>query len=252
MGTNDGNKNKSPKFVLRDRKQVEVFDRFLREYFKSQIQFTFGNISLLKAFDKCQKHPEGGRLFAALLDLEINLNLEFRELSIFGAEWNKHYTTKFFEGGGTVLDSKERFFSRMKAHQHTTAFVLRYRAIWDKLMGILILNYSPDNYEAFRKADSRKGKFKKLAKEIPELGEDFAKNTFEYLEQFDQIFRTPEVHWTGSLRKWSFLIGDPISNPQAELMNSWNILSSNIDQLVERLDIKFEKQNVKTELSYQI
>jgi hypothetical protein len=150
------------------------------------------------------------------------------------------------------LDTKERFFAKMKAHQHASAYILRYRAFWDKLMGFLILAYLPDNYEEFRRAKSRKRKFVQLAKESTFLGEEFADNVSKLIEDFDRKFRTPEAHGTGSLRKWSFLMEDPISNPQSELLSCWNALNSIVVQIVERLDIQYEMNYVSDALSFEI
>ncbi|MBW8865388.1 MAG: hypothetical protein JF609_10820 [Verrucomicrobia bacterium] len=225
-------------FTLRDKKEVEQFSQLLQSYFQSQTKLTSGHISLVKAFELFQKNPQGGRLFSALLDLEINLNLLFVELSQFGGEWNQHHTSKVFEGGGSILDSKERFFSKMKSHQHSSSYILRYRAIWDKLMGFLILFYLPENYDEFRRSKSRKRKFVQLAKKSPFLGDELADHVSKLIEDFDHRFRTPEAHGTGSLRKWSLSIENPAATPQSELIVCWNALNNIVVQLVERLDIK--------------
>ena len=237
------------RFVLCNQEEVEQFDRLLGMYFKSQIGWTPGHISLTKAFDRFQTHPEPGRLFTALLDLHVNLNLLLTELNGFGGIWNKYYTTKIFEGGGSILDSKERFFAKMKAHQHASAYVLRYRAIWDKLMGFLVLFFLPADYEHFRGAKSRRRVFIQLAKKSPHLGEEFGKQVGELIETFDRKFRTPEAHDTGSLRKWSFLLENPHLNSQSELISFWNASNKLIVHIAQLLDIEYEKAQQPTEIS---
>lgn len=244
------------RFVLRNKEEVEQFSQLLGMYCKSQIGWTPGHISLTKAFDQFHTHPESGKLFAALLDLHISLNLLFLELYQFVGIWNKYHTTKIFEGGGSVLDSKERFFAKMKAHQYASAYVLRYRAIWDKLMGVFILVFLPDDYEHFRKAKSRKRMFVRLTKKSLYLGEELGNQVGELIEEFDRKFRTPEAHATGSLRTWSFLMEDPILNSQSELLSYWNALNNIVAQMVKLLDIeniKAHKGDTKnSSLSFEI
>lgn len=244
------------RFVLNKKEEVERFDQLLGMYCKSRIGWIPGHISLTKAFDRFQTRKEAGKLFAAILDLHINLIFLDLENRQFLGIWNKYYTTKIFEGGGSVLDSQERFFAKMKAHHYASAYVLRYRAIWDKLMGFLILAFLPDDYEHFRKAKSRRRMFVQLAKKSPCLGEELGIHVGELIEEFDQKFRTPEAHSTGSLRKWSFLMENPILNPQSELVSFWNALNSIIVQMVELLSIKRDEartSDVKSSsLSFEI
>jgi hypothetical protein len=226
-------------FALRTREEVDRFSQLFSLYYRTHFQMAIEHISLLKAFDQFQSHQEPGRLFTAMLDVHINLNLVFAELQQVGGTWNKHFSKGKLEGG-SVIDSKEKFFGKMKIHQHSTAFVLRYRAIWDKLMGFLILAFLPARYDDFRRAKSRKRMFIKLAQSAPEIGGEFAKQVSEVLDKFDQRFRTPEAHGTGALRKWTFTMDSMEKNPQVDLWGYWNALNNTTIAIAKLLNIHNE------------
>lgn len=91
-------------------------------------------------------------------------------------------------------------------------------------MGILILMYNTENYDKFRKAKSRKKEFEKLCKDIPHIPTELVTNMIQSIADFDQNFRTPEVHGTGSVRKWSFTMLSLHQTPLAEFIKYWNWL----------------------------
>ena len=90
---------------------------------------------------------------------------------------------------------------RRRVHFVTEAigFVLRYRALWDKIMGLLVVLLVPDRYEAFVKADSLKREFLKVVG--PTLALDVVENSIAMVQEFDDDFRTAEAHGSGRLRK---------------------------------------------------
>ena len=50
----------------------------------------------------------------------------------------------------------------------------------------------------------------------------------EGLEYFDNNFRTPEAHYTGKMRLWTFTMNSLENNPQIELIGFNNYLLSNL------------------------
>jgi hypothetical protein len=113
----------------------------------------------------------------------------------------------------------------MDIHRFNTSFVLRYRALWDKVMGLLVLMDAPQYYDQFMKAGSRKKEFIKIAKAQKICEEVFIDELVDLLTTFDNKFRTSEAHGAGVLRKYSFLMESMIDNPQGDLVNYWNRLN---------------------------
>lgn len=72
------------------------------------------------------------------MDISINLTALLGDIHSVGAIRNANFSKGRMEGG-SVLDSPEEFFGKADLHRFHSSFVLRYRAIWDKLMGLLIL-----------------------------------------------------------------------------------------------------------------
>lgn len=193
------------------------------------------HISLIMAFDHLQDRVDGSRIFSALLDLYLNFLLTLLDLYQVGGIWNDRFSKGKLEGG-TVLDSPDKFIGKMDVHRFLSSFVLRYRALWDKLMGLLVLIYFPEQYDKFASAKSKKRAFAKIISGEA-LPDQFAFNGIhDFLEKFDSTFRTAEAHGTGILRKYSFTMGSIADNPQSELIGYWNTLNKYITEVGRLFD----------------
>ncbi|MCK4742902.1 MAG: hypothetical protein KAT25_03705 [Sulfuriflexus sp.] len=214
-------------FSLKDREEVKTFETLLKEYVNQQAQFSLSHISLVDVYDSLQIREDGGKVFTAILDITINFMLLHCDSHRVGATWNQYFSKGKLEGG-SILDSQVKFSGKMEIHRFNSSFVLRYRALWDKLMGFLILYYSPKNYDKFCKSKSRKRSFKSLSKDITQLTDEFVQSVEGLLTEFDNKFRTPEAHGTGALRKYSFTMESMGKNPQVELIGFWNVMNEMI------------------------
>ena len=131
-----------------------------------------------------------GKLFAMLLDLKITL-IECM---------NTYY--EFARINNLILEIKidEVLVYKIQAHDIFVNFIFRYRSLWDKIMGALVFVYfDEDTYNKFLSADSKKGKFKDLLENNKAW--NLIKEYYDNLENFDNIYRTPEAHQTGKARK---------------------------------------------------
>ena len=223
-------------FKLETREAVSQFEKLLDEYLKTRLGFNFNRISLVRAFDSFQDHPYGGRLFTALLDIQINFALLQAEIHGMGSTWNYNF------GGDRpkpedVLTTPSAFFATMDIHKFNTAFVFRYRALWDKIMGFLVMICAYDEYERFRRSKSRRKSFRKIMATIDSIPYESIQNIEQILDDFERKFRTPEAHGTGALRKWSFLAVGADKNPSGELLGYWNI----INQIMEGFSATWRK-----------
>lgn len=230
-------------FTLNNSEEVRLFCERLDSYQKSKIGSSSSYIDLNIAFDKLQGYNQGGKLFAALLDLKLNFVMLLIDTANSGGTWNQYFSPGKLEGG-TVLDNQQKFNGKAEMHYYHGNFIPRYRAIWDKIMGILILIFKPDSYEKYRRAQSRKKEFVKICNGIPQFPVEFVKNITKVLSDFDDSFRSPEVHGTGKLRKWSFTMYALHETPMLnEFGNYWNWLLpmlSAVDKIIKELEVKVD------------
>jgi hypothetical protein len=221
-------------FRFNSRDEVVNFDGMLKEYSKNRAQLSLPYCSLVTVYDKSQSMSNGLKIFWSYFDILISITLLLCDSHDVGATWNDKFSRGKLEGG-TILDSKEKFFGKMDIHRYNISFILQYRALWDKIMGFLILVFSPEDYDTFTRADSRKKSFKKIAQkhsnECPYLLK-IIEIIDGPLTEFNDEFRTLEAHFTGRLRKWSFLMQPLEESPAIQLHGHWN----QINQLLQSLE----------------
>ncbi|MDO6814015.1 hypothetical protein [Tenacibaculum soleae] len=227
-------------FKLNNKNEVKLFCERLDKFQENKVGYSLPYIDLNIAFKNLQDYEQGARLFTALLDLKINfvmLNIDFTNA---GGAWNNFFSKGKLEDG-SVLDSQIKFNGKAEMQYYNGNFIPKYRAIWDKIMGIMILMFKPESYEKYRKAKSRKKEFQKLALEIQQIPNEFAENIIKGITDFDNNFRTPEVHGTGKIRKWSFTMYSLHETPLIELQKYWNWLLpilSETDRILKGIEKK--------------
>jgi len=224
-------------FSLGNREEVVRFEKFLFQYAEYKAQFALKHISLVDAYDQLKTREDGGRIFTAILDVQINFILVCLDFNMVGAIWNGSFSKGKLEGG-SILDSEEKFFGKMEIHRYSTSYILRYRALWDKLLGLLILIESPEDYEEFIGSRSKNKSFRKIANRNKNIPCDVVQSLEAILTNFDDKFRTAEAHGTGLLRKYSFTMESMANTPQIELIRYWNFLNEIITKLGETLKKK--------------
>lgn len=217
------------KFSLFSREEVLQFETLLDQYIASRGQFALKHISLVKIFDIVNKREDKNKIFSAILDLQINFSLLYLDLNSVGSTWNNFFSKGKLEGG-SILDSEIKFFGKMDIHRFNSSYIFRYRALWDKIMGILILIKAPQEYEHFISSKSKKKSFRKIALQSKIVNEELLTSIEKLLTDFDNNFRTSEAHGTGALRKFSFVMEPIHKNPQIELMGYWNAINDFICQ----------------------
>ena len=215
----------SAEFKLRTVDEVRLFQERLDGFVeKANGHPLRRHVDLEQAFKWCEQNEEGGRIFTALLDLHVNFVILWCDMHVVGRTWNQtHYSGR--ELPSSVLADEVIFNEKMSVHRYSSSFVLRYRALWDKVLGLLVLLVAPDQYKDFMKAKSRRRKFRKIAEATHALPNDFVIALDERIEEFDRLFRTAEAHGTGTLRKWTLTMEDVMENPQGRLIGYWNLVN---------------------------
>ncbi len=216
-------------FTFKNREEVIRFENLIKSYNEKRFSLHLDQISLVKAYDYLYglyPNNKASKIFTALFDIYINFMLLYYEFSDLGGTWNRFFSKGKLEGG-SLLDSEEKFFGKIDIHRFSSNFIFRYRALWDKIMGFLILMYDFDNHQKFNDAKSKKRTFKKLANEIKGISKDSIDSIdliLKTLEKFDSEFRTAEAHGTGSLRKSSLSMSQMPDNPLFKLIDYWEAI----------------------------
>ena len=212
---------------LNDLNQVSSLDQQLSSYFnKLANRFYFQPLMLTEAYEAFKLRENRGSIMSAYFDMKLNYLFVIFDIYKIGAIWNNNFPKGKLEGG-SVLDSNEKFEGKMEILRHQSSFILRYRALWDKIMGYLILFYVPDRYDQFDHANSKLRSFNKIAMDIPEMSAAVSVIADE-LNRFNSDFRTPEAHRTGRIRKWTLTMEPINQNPQIELFGYSNGLNEMI------------------------
>ena len=196
---------------FKSEKEMKKFEEYFEKYEESTLGHHISHLSLIDISKLLEKEKDSGKAFTAFLDIKLSFTHIYRNVTNIRNTWNTNFSKGKLEGG-SFLDSEKHFSKKMDMHYEFTSFVLRYRSIWDKIMGFLLLIIAEDvEYKKFERAKSRKKSFKKSA-EISGIPKEFYEEIVEKLEIFDNKFRTAEAHGTGVLRKFVFEMTIVIQN----------------------------------------
>ena len=193
---------------------------------------SFDGLPLNDIYDKCRGNY---RIFSIFLDLKINFaNLSAYIYELLGDEYD-------------VLNLPEMLHPRMKLQFYANACVMTCRAIWDTLMGVIVLiELGLKSYEQFIGSDSKKKYFRK---HIEDLSSDkFPKATLEeFLEvitKLDSTFRTQEAHGSGgNIRNAAFSDGSLSNTVLIEIVGHYNYLHEYLDNFWHDMNFLDEKPN---------
>ena len=228
-------------FIIRSSGEAQAFQLHLAQYRKRRCG---GQDLLQPGFLRdlfSYAHSEGAsRLFVAVYDLEITfLFMEIDISSVAGVHNLQFAPGRPYADSAPLLDDAA-FAGKMDILEHLTAFALRCRAFWDKVMGVLFLLCDPAKYEDFATARRRKRFFVKCAAQWP----DPPPHLLRFLEdpnfrgldpnpRFPEIFervmehldaiRTAEAHGTGRLRKSAIGTRPIDESDYVSLFSHWNI-----------------------------
>lgn len=214
-------------FQLRDREETVRFERLLDEYRQRRGLHPYRHLPLAHAHEVLVEHPEGGRLFVSLFDIQLSRTFLNEDLNIITDVLNRDIHKRRSSDQSILADS-DFFAERVELHRACTNFVLRYRALWDKIMGVLILLLCSKEYNKFWHERSRLQAFGKIMRKTKALPEAECKKIEKCVTDFNNRFRTAEAHGPGILRKWSLVVQDDEDNPIEDLLWASNELDEHI------------------------
>ena len=104
----------------------------------------------------------GSRVFMAILDLAISQTNCTCELDDRIKIWNKYFASDNLYGNtpqSAILESQSFFEGKLYLQRYLNSFVLKFRAHWDKIMGLYFLIWKYDLYPKFIRAHKKKKMF---------------------------------------------------------------------------------------------
>ena len=207
---------KATEFHISSAEEATLFDNAQTAYRTSVGLAPWQHFSIRQAFEAFDGN-EGKKIFAALMDLQLQCTILQRDLEVVRIELNTDYGDAD-RNSRDILANHALFVRRMHLYHMASNSVLRTRAIWDKVMGVLILLLSPSDYNLWVKKERRKKAFCELAKQWDGYGKHIAERIQRIVSSLDEVFRTSEAHGTGRLRKWAFATQIGEDDPFVELL----------------------------------
>lgn len=193
--------------------EVREFENDLAKYQLSMDLPPFQWLCLAGVWETLVITNTGRKIFASCLDLRLNVVC----LEVLLARLMN--TSTRLKG-----NTDERVAVAFERYEINSSYIVRYRAVYDKLMGLWILLLAPDSYDSYCSAKSRKKKFVSILSKISAEGGQFAVHISKSIGDFDDKYRTQEVHGTGTVRKWSFELSEGPESHQADMYWAWNML----------------------------
>ena len=211
-------------FRVASEADADALSKRLADYLRAHSIEPILPFRIVDAYRSFSKDKEVGRLNAAFLDvLLMYAHMRVDALTFCGI-WNDKFSKGALEGGN-VLACAERFIHKAEIHRSAVAFVFRYRALWDKIMGLLVLRFVPGEYNAYTRGKSRLNKFKAIAQPVEAFSTDFIETSHALARAFDDSYRTHEAHGTGVLRKFVYnMQTTEEDNPLIAFAAFWNEL----------------------------
>lgn len=200
-------------FVISTKEEADKFEEYLHAVHDKRLEcpgkiiFGLGNI-----FDVCHsfKKEYGSRIFMAILDLAISQTNCTCELDDCIRIWNNYFPANNIYGNtvqSSILESQSFFEGKLFFQRYLNSFVFKFRAHWDKIMGLYFLVWKYDLYQKFIQARKKKKMFLDNFEGHPMVDQEVVGYVKNELTLFDEDFRTHEAHGTGRLRKYAFTTG---------------------------------------------
>ncbi|MBV1889317.1 MAG: hypothetical protein KUG67_03630 [Proteobacteria bacterium] len=209
---------------IKNLREAELFDEYLASFQERENAPSVPHIKMHDVYKVLEKVPESGRLFGFMSELLIQLallNVDLCKISDLNGK------AKEFE----EYSGKDVFCNRLSLLKANSDYIFRYRAIWDKLMSVFILLFKKDKFQDFSKSKSRKKSFMKIMKGVHQMDDSLLKSIEKTITDFDEMYRTNEIHGSGSTRKWSFTHTESPFSHQSNMHWAWNDLNSVVYEL---------------------
>ena len=221
---------------IRTAKEAEKFDDHLDKFQERRNAPPISHISLKTVFLALQGIESRQRLFTYMLELKL-------QWALINCDLCKIIDLQCQASPQDPLHDVDTFCNRTELLKANSDFIFRYRAMWDKVMAVIVLLFNGKEFQRFEKSKSKKKAFRKILADVKAV----PKNTVDYImsttEDFDSQYRTKESHGSGSTRKWSYDCDNtPFSN-QGKMFWANNALNSIMLELGKMFNHILEEKN---------
>ncbi len=206
-------------FTISTEEEAEKFGILLNKHLSKNMSRHFTKnippfiipIDLRNLFTRCSEIENGNRKYIAIHDFFINLVLLTLDISEAVSIWNNYFSKRnTFDidmVNKSIFDDENVFIGKLELHRAVTSYIFRFRALWDKIMGLYFLIYKEVEYEKFINAKSKQRNFIKCFKDSKLVDPQVLSYIENELVDFDNQYRTAEAHNTGKIRKATFKEG---------------------------------------------
>jgi hypothetical protein len=209
---------------IKTKRDAKLFDKYLSEFQRRNEAPPLDFLSIESVFCFLQGQNNQGRLFTYMIDLQIQfalLNIDSCKMDQLDRDIRD---VENFSG-------PEIFCNRTALLKTNSDYIFRYRALWDKIMGCIVLIVEPSKFQKLFKSNSRKKDFKKIVAGHPKFPDSLLDHIIETTTKFDNLYRTAEAHMNGSTRQWSYDYSESPFSDQANMKWAWNAMIPIIEQI---------------------
>lgn len=220
--------SKEEEFTISSKEEALKFEDSINKYCIQKIGLSFKYIPLGEAFEFSKNDR---KLFSIIFDLKISFISLASDYYICAILHNSSANFQVC----SALDDINIFSNRMEIHRNLTSFILKYRALYDKILGFYVYTkFSEQKYQEFCQSRSRVKFFRKIF-EIKKVEDNNSWSIADTIESFDKEYRTAEAHLSGKLRKYSFLVNQKLDSPVVKLSGYFNNILERIEKISDEI-----------------
>lgn len=224
---------KPSEYRINSKESAELFELRLKEFCVSK-RISMGYFGVSRAYTLLSATCFDKRCFGAYLDLLLQDIALQEDINVISEKTNIEYENHNGNGFTEI---------RMDRYTATSNAAHRIRAMWDKIMGFVVLIEHPEEYQKFVKAKSRLAAFQKIRNQCIEIYKGQSDEIVEYLtsdlegivgkvDWINDNYRTSEAHSVGRLFKWAFAKQAGDGDPFVAMIEAYKEIRQHLDYLI--------------------
>jgi len=230
---------KASEYRINSKQSAEAFERRLKDFCAARGIYV-DSFGLGDAYTILTSPTFEPRCFGAYLDLLLQDIALQQDINTICEMTNIENANR--NADGFTDDRMERYIASSNAAH-------RIRAMWDKIMGLVILLEHPESYPGFVDGKSKLSVFKKIneqcikiyKQESEEIASYLTGNLNRIVDNINLIsnnYRTSEAHSVGRLSKWAFARQVDEDDPFETMINACNEIRSHMNRLISSICFK--------------
>jgi hypothetical protein len=230
---------KASEYRISSGEDAELFEQRLKEFCISRRVY-MDDLGVSRAYTYLSATCFDKRCFSAYLEILLQDIALQEDINVICEKINLEHKTPSRDGFTE---------NRMDRYIAASNVAHRIRAMWDKIMGLIVLLEHPKEYQRFANAKSRSATFKKIRKKhienyrghLDEVVEYLTSNLARIVENIDIIndnYRTSEAHSVGRILKWAFAKQTDDDDPFEFMVEAYNEIRNHLNKLISSIYLK--------------